>query len=271
MKEVKIIRDLDKQSLRAQVLESQPFPNFCIDGFLDEGFADKVYGEFPSFDQAAAMGKQFSAVNERKKVQVTEVSKFPESVKLLHEALASAEWLETVSFALGIPKLMADPELKGGGMHVTGAAGRLDVHIDFNYVKERQLYRRANVLVFLNRQWEESWGGYLELWDKEVKRCHRSFAPVFNRCVVFETSEISYHGVTAVKCPADASRKSFAAYYYTREPPAGWAGETHSTVFRPRPDERYKRLVAMPLERLARSARDSRRKLKAKVSRVWKP
>ena len=78
--------------------------------------------------------------------------------------------------------------------------------------------------------------------------CEHSFSPVFNRCVVFITNEVSFHGVTAVKCPDDRTRKSFAAYYYTREAPAGWTGESHSTIFKARPNEILKGAVLMPLE-----------------------
>jgi hypothetical protein len=78
-------------------------------------------------------------------------------------------------------------------------------------------------------------GGRIELWDKDVKVCHQSFSPIFNRCVIFETTEISFHGVTAVHCPPGISRKSFAAHYYTTEAPAHWTGEAHSIIFRARP------------------------------------
>ena len=118
-----------------------------------------------------------------------------------------------------IPNLLADPELVGGGMHQTGPRGHLDVHIDFNFIPERSLHRRLNILVYFNKDWKREWGGEIELWDEHVKTCVHSFSPLFNRCVVFETNEVSYHGVTAVKCPEDRSRKSFAAYYYTKEAP----------------------------------------------------
>ena len=108
-------------------------------------------------------------------------------------------------------------------------------------------------------------GGNIELWDKDVKVCHHSFTPAFNRCVVFATSEVSYHGVTAVRCPEGQSRKSFAAYYYTQEAPAGWTGAKHSTVFRARPNEILKGKVLMPLEtarqRVVRVARAARKKI----------
>ena len=60
-------------------------------------------------------------------------------------------------------------------------------------------------------------------------------------------------------------RRSFAAYYYTREPPPGWDGVRRSTVFRARPDERWKGQVAMPVENLVQTMRGSVAALKKKL------
>lgn len=260
-----VIRPFDRDELRRRVETAQPFPHFCIDGFLEESFAEEVLAAFPSFDQAGTMGRMFATVNERNKVQITDSSKFPPPILRLHEALASPEWLETLSYVMGIPHLQADPELVGGGIHETGPRGHLDVHVDFNYIPERELHRRLNILIYFNKGWEEEWGGNIELWDREVKVCHHSFMPIFNRCVVFETSDISYHGVTAVRCPEGVSRKSFAAYYYTKEAPPHWDGRARSTVFRARPDEKIKGTVLMPAEKLAKSVKGKINAIKRKV------
>jgi hypothetical protein len=122
-------------------------------------------------------------------------------------------------------------------MHMTGPGGRLDVHIDFNYVRDRKLYRRLNILIYLNERWDDSWGGQIELWDKDVSRCEVAVTPLLNRCVLFETSDISFHGVRPIASSPGRVRKSFAAYYYTHEPPPNWSGQDHSTVFKARPDE----------------------------------
>ena len=170
-----------------------------------------------------------------------------------------------LSTVFAIPKLLPDEELVGGGMHQTGARGHLDVHVDFNYIEERQLHRRLNILIYFNKGWKPEWGGNIELWDKDVKVCHHSFSPIFNRCVVFETSEISYHGVTAVHCPDDQTRKSFAAYYYTKEAPPHWDGTVHSTNFKARPDEVLKGNVLMPLERAGQRLRSAVADIKRKI------
>jgi Rps23 Pro-64 3,4-dihydroxylase Tpa1-like proline 4-hydroxylase len=260
-----IINPIDRDELHNRVRSSTPVPNFCIDNFLDASFAERVLAAFPSFEEAAKIGRSFSALNEKGKIQVTDASKFGEPVAELNRALAAPEFLELLTFLFDLPPLLADEELDGGGIHQTGPRGHLDVHVDFNFIEARQLHRRLNILIYFNKDWRPEWGGNIELWDKEVKVCHHSFLPVFNRCVVFETNEISYHGVTAVKCPEDRSRKSFAAYYYTKEAPAGWDGTTHSTVFKARPNEVLKGKVLMPLSVAGKRFRQVVSGLKKKI------
>lgn len=250
-----VVRPLDIDGLRQQYRSARPFPFFSIESFLEPGFAAEVVAAYPTYEEAKKLGFEFSAVNEKLKVQVTDSARFPSAVKRLSDALASPPFLSALEQITGIQSLLADDRLSGGGMHLTGPSGRLDVHVDFNFVEDRKLHRRLNILVYLNPVWEKAWGGAIELWDQDVKNCIHSFAPILNRCVVFETSEISYHGVSQNVCPPGFVRKSFAAYYYTREAPAGWDGSTHSTVFKARPDETIRGAVLMPAESMARKAR----------------
>jgi hypothetical protein len=262
-----IINPIDRDRLRAEVRQSKPVPNFKIDNFLDEDFASQVAAAFPSYEEAVKVGRAFTAVNEHKKVQVTDATLFAEPVAQLNAALASPDFVDLLSYVFDIPNLLADDELVGAGIHQTGPRGFLDVHIDFNYIEERQLHRRLNILIYFNRDWNEEWGGNIELWDENVKICHHSFLPIFNRCVVFATNEISYHGVTAVKCPPDQTRKSFAAYYYTREAPLEWSGKNHTTIFKARPNEVVKGRVLMPLESAKRNMVEALRGLKSRLKR----
>ena len=247
-----VINPIDREALRRQFQSARPFPFFKIDSFLREDFAEEVYQSFPSYEQAIEVGKTFKGVNEKGKVQVTDSTTFAEPVRRLNEALASTDFLDLLSYVTGMPNLLADDELVGGGIHQTGPRGHLDVHVDFNYIKERDLHRRLNILIYFNKDWDDQWGGNIELWDQDVKNCAHSFSPIFNRCVVFETNEISYHGVSAVQCPPGHSRKSFAAYYYTKEAPAHWTGKAHDTIFRARPDEKFKGRILMPAEKVSK-------------------
>ena len=91
-----------------------------------------------------------------------------------------------------------------------------------------------NVLIYLNEDWLDSYGGQLEFWDAKVSERIVSVLPIFNRCVIFETDSTSMHGVpNAVRHPKGGSRRCVAIYYYT----ATWHGrkKSHSTKFRARP------------------------------------
>lgn len=259
------IQPIDREALRQKVRAATPVPNFCIDNFLDPAFAEAVIAAYPSYADAMKVGRSFSAVNEKGKVQLTDSAAFAEPVAELNRELASPEFLDLLGYVFDMPNLLPDDQLTGGGIHQTGPRGHLDVHVDFNYIEDRQLHRRLNILVYFNKDWKPEWGGNIELWDADVKACIHSYSPVFNRCVVFETNDISFHGVTAVKCPEGSSRKSFAAYYYTREAPAHWTGEAHGTIFRARPDEVLKGSVMMPMENAKRKLHGVLSGLKRKI------
>lgn len=257
-----LLRPYDREALKAEFDSAEPFRHIMIDPIVDEDFARQAADSFPSFEEAVQSGFAFDFVNERKKVQISDATKFPEPILRLHRALSAPEFLEDLEHITGIPNLVADESLSGGGMHVTGPHGRLDVHVDFNYSNEQRMHRRLNVLVYLNREWDDSWGGAVELWDDRVKKCHRVVMPRLGRCVLFETSKISFHGVQPLTCPEDRARQSFAAYYYTKEPPPGWDGKSHSTIFKARPDEKFRGWVQMPAEKLKRRVQKAIRSAK---------
>ena len=249
------LNDIDFDALKIQMSSAPAFPHFCIDDFLDESFALAVHDAFPSFEAAARVGDSFDAVNEKGKIQVTDASRFPPAILQLHRILASDDFVSKLSYVSGIDHLIADPALSGGGIHETISGGHLDVHIDFNFNEQLGLHRRLNLLVYFNQDWREEYGGYLDLWGQDVAHCVGRFAPRFNRAAAFATSGISWHGVTPIKCPPGGTRKSFAVYYYTKEPPPLWDGAKHSTIFRARPDEYWKGNFAMPAEKLLRATR----------------
>ena len=238
-KVMSIVREQDWDVLGKQFKEAKPFPSICIDNFLVTDFANEVASAYPDFNAAQEMGKEFTGVNERLKVQITEPRKFPDSIAQLAEAIGSQDFLDKLTVLTGIKELHWDPKFVGGGMHLTGPTGILDVHVDFNFEKKLDLYRRLNILIYLNPVWQSGWGGSVELWDRDVENCMHSFEPVFNRCVLFETSDYSFHGVKQVKCPENMTRNSFAAYYYSEDAGehAGFAyGGNHTTIFKARPD-----------------------------------
>lgn len=263
-----MIRTLDLDALNAQFVNAAPFPHIVIDDFIESDKAREIAQSYPAFEDVQKIGVGFESVNEHRKIQVTDYEAFPDQAKALADTLGSEAFLTQLSKITGIPNLIWDEQLLGGGMHQTASSGILDVHVDFNLIEARQLFRRLNILVYLNDEWKEDWGGVLELWDRDVKVRHHAVMPALGRAVIFETSEISFHGVTAVSCPPAKARKSFAAYYYTKEPPPGYAGKSHSTIFKARPNELHKRYVTMPLEQLEQQAKKGFAALKSGVKSI---
>lgn len=263
------LNPLDVEAIARRYRASLPFPHFHLDDFLRPEFARRVSRAFPTYAEAvAAGGKEFRALNENLKIQVTDKETFPESVQRLNEVLSSHEFREILARITGIDHLLADPLLQGGGMHLMGSGGRLDVHVDFNLLRPGNLHRRLNILVFFNEEWREEWGGQIDLWDEEVQERVAALAPVFNRCLIFNTTEKSWHGVTPIRSPRTVTRNSFAAYYYTKEAPRSWDGAFHSTVFRPRPDERWRIRLLKPAERSAQIMRRGLHRLKRAIGRL---
>ncbi|HEX8915190.1 MAG TPA: 2OG-Fe(II) oxygenase [Humisphaera sp.] len=247
-----LINPIDKDALAKTFQNAKPVPWFKIDNFLKEDFANACADSFPTYDEVQKLGVTFTNINEKGKFQVTKREQFPAPLQKLYDLLNGREFLGLMEHVTGIANLLPDEKLVGGGLHSTGARGHLDVHLDFNMLRDRGWHRRLNILVYLNKGWKEDWGGEFELWNEDVSELKGKFLPVFNRCVMFNTNNVSYHGVNAVKCPPGESRKSFAAYYYTEaappdfnEPPSN--GQFHDTIFKARPDEKLKS-VMMPVE-----------------------
>lgn len=268
---MELINPFDHEALKKQIKEAQPFPHFCIDNFFDEDFANEIHAAFPSFQEAQNLGREFSAVNEQKKIQICDSTKFSPAIAKLNQLLASDEFVAKFSDLVGIPNLLADPDLDGGGIHETNSGGRLDVHVDFNYLPRKAWHRRLNIIFYFNKDWKEEYGGNLDIWDKDVKKCYGSFLPVFNRACGFATSEISYHGVLPVTCPPDMMRKSFATYFYTVEAPEGWDGVMHSTIFKARPNEWVRGNILMPQESAIKQLKKGWSQTKATIKNIISP
>ena len=114
----------------------------------------------------------------------------------------------------GIPDLENDPYLHGAGLHFHERGGKLDMHLDYSIHPLSKKERRLNLILYLNEYWKESYNGGLELWDKAYTHRCETILPSFNRAVLFQTSDISYHGLpTPIACPTDTGRKSLAIYY----------------------------------------------------------
>jgi Rps23 Pro-64 3,4-dihydroxylase Tpa1-like proline 4-hydroxylase len=225
---------------RLEYGSAQPFPHVVIDDFLSEEDLDVVLEEFLQAQDEA--WRQFDNPREKKLAERRETSFGPFTRHLLAANFNSSVFLEFLESLTGIEGLIPDPYYEGGGLHQIVPGGFLKVHADFNWHKELKLDRRLNVIVYLNREWKEEYGGHLELWNREMTKCERRVLPIFNRCVIFSTTDFSYHGhPEPLTCPQGMTRKSLALYYYSNGRPAEELSDAHSTLFQSRPGEVMRR------------------------------
>ena len=216
-------------------VEAQPFPHLVIEGFFTPDFCRDICAQFPPFDEAAALNEDGVVGQKATQEKVRELG--PAFLEL-DDLVQSAEFLALVEMLTGIEGLRYDPWYFGGGTHDNRQGQDLDPHIDFNYHPITREHRRLNLIVYLNEEWDEAWGGSLQLHrdprrertDDEVV----TVSPLFNRCVIFETSERSWHGFERIDLPEERrhlSRRSFALYFYTKSRPAEEVALAHSTVY----------------------------------------
>ena len=220
---------------REAYADASPFPHAVFDDFLPADVLAEVLAEFPRPDDIP--WRQHYHDNSRKLACSDENHMGPRSRHLFAQLNASTftGFLESLT---GIEGLIPDPHLEGGGYHFIERGGRLEVHADFNRHDRLRLDRRLNLLVFLNRDWQEEWGGHLELWTTDMKTCVQRVLPVFNRAVLFSTTDRSFHGHPhPLQCPESRARRSIALYYYTAGRPPEEASDRHSTLYQVRPGE----------------------------------
>jgi hypothetical protein len=220
-------------------VSASPFPHICLDGIFSEDYLEKVLEEIENLNEGREkkcptnVGK--SHLDARNPEQ-----KIPPYMKFLLYELNSAPFLQFLEQLTGVQGLIPDPYYFGGGLHQTSREGFLKIHADFNWHTELKLDRRVNFLLYLNKDWEEEYGGHVEVWDDKMEACQGKYLPVFNRTVVFNTTDYSYHGhPEPIKCPEDVKRKSIALYYYTNGRPKEEVRvyRNVSTLYEERPDE----------------------------------
>ena len=204
------------EALAARYQSAEPFPHIHLERFLDPSLARELAHEFPRAGTAA--WTQYKHYNENK-LGLTKRDQLPHGLGLLIDELNGPEFTAALSRLTGIPHLIADPTLEGGGLHQSGPKGFLNIHADFTVHHHHSHWRRrVNLILYLNEGWEESWGGAIELWDRGMTHCVTKIAPLLNHAVIFSTDEDSYHGFPdALTCPEGVTRKSVALYYYTEE------------------------------------------------------
>jgi hypothetical protein len=223
---------------------ASPFPHAVFEDFLPAKLLDAVLNDFPAFpprikqEDASEVLDDGTVAQYRKNWLSMEMRVTP-LIRRLYWELNSADFVGWLEQLTGIDGLIPDPYFAGAGLHETHRGGHLMVHADYNKHPELNLDRRLNLIIYLNRDWEEEYGGHLELWDRALTQCEKKVAPIAGRAVIFSTLRDSWHGHPhPLACPEHMSRKSIALYYYTNGRPVQEGNEAHLTLWQKVPEDK---------------------------------
>jgi hypothetical protein len=224
------------ESLAGEYCFAEPFPHIVIDNFLPLDLAERILATFPP--EANGGDTRFEGGYAGLHKRQVFPGKCAGEHRDLFAFFNSAPILQFLEGLRTIQGLISDPYFEGGGFHEISTGGKLGIHADFRVNERLHLQRRLNMLIYLNKDWKPEWGGELELWDRGMQSKAKSVAPLFNRCVVFNTDATSYHGhPDALACPSDVTRKSIALYYYTASQRIYEDVPTSSTMYHARPTD----------------------------------
>lgn len=210
-------------------ITAEPFPHLVIDSVFRQ--LAEISAEIDQMPQDA--WHRYDSPDEQGKRACHHLEHMgPETRRLLAE-LTSEPGVKLVEHLTGLTGLSPDSSLYGGGVHVTEPGGFLGLHLDNEVHPNTGMHRRLNLIIYCTPNWQDFWGGELELWDRERRSAAVKIAPLFGRCVLMETASHSYHAAAATWTNAPP-RKSLALYYWS--PPRqrarflSAAGETPSAA-----------------------------------------
>jgi 2OG-Fe(II) oxygenase superfamily len=200
---------------RVAFAAATPFPHLVVDNLLPDDVLDRAVTEFPPPCAQSWIRRDDTR---SRKLEINDESILGPTCRQLMCQLNSATFIDFLECLTGIEGLIPDPHHLGGGIQQVDRDGFLKVHTDVTNHKVSNLDRRLNVLLYLNRDWDASWGGQFELWNGDMS-WHKSVDPSFNRMVIFATHAAKHGHPDPLRCPEDTARRTMVLHYYSNGRP----------------------------------------------------
>ncbi len=226
------------ESALSEFKSQNPFDHCIVDDFFTEEIAHRLEEEFLNYDDDRWYYYK-NALEDKK--ALNNWGAFPDLTYKVFSELISQEFLTLLSENIGI-KLIHDPGLHGGGWHIHTKGGNLNPHLDYSIHPKLALERKLNLIVYLSSNLEEIHGGHLGLWEHDSKKnmpgkLIKSIEPKFNRAILFDTTQNSWHGMSKpLTQPDGIYRKSLAVYYLQN--PSMKAANRKRALFAPRDNQK---------------------------------
>ena len=207
----------------------------AIDNLLPDEVARQIYESFPPLEEMRLM----TSFREKKYTSKS-FEKFNPLLLNISLAVQAPEVIAIVEKITGVKDMVGDPHFYAGGLSAMAKGHYLNPHIDNSHDHEQKNYRVLNLLYYVTPDWESENGGNLELWDEKVKE-PTEIPSLFNRLVLMETNQWSFHSVNEVK--ADGKRCCVSNYYFSPHSPNNGEEVFHVTFFKARPEQPIRRLI----------------------------
>lgn len=207
---------INRDSFHKQYIAGEPYPHIVIDDLFAPEILDRIVTEFPSSNN-----RDWHIWDTKHELKTTSkgIDGLSTFTQLFCLWLSSSEFITEIKNITGLNNICADPMYHGAGLHEMYRDGWLEIHADYTKHYSLPMMRRLNLITYLNRDWEDAWGGELELWDYQDKNRKVSYAPYFNRTIIFPTTDKTLHGVpNKLSCPPNCTRKLISIYYWTPIP-----------------------------------------------------
>lgn len=229
------------EQLKQEFNSAKPCKHVVLPNFLEEEFATSLYENFPKMDVLKVKRK---SINENKNEDY-HFERFHPDFSKIKAALAHPDFIKNVEYITGLNDLVTTNDALGAGVHQGANGSYVDIHIDSNYNAKENLWRRLNLLVYLNKNWKTEYGGDLELWDQKMTTCEKTVPCDWNRAVIFLTDETTPHGYSKITVPEGETRKSFYTYYFTE---VGEGFNYSDSRFVSRPDDSTMKKLATSIK-----------------------
>jgi Rps23 Pro-64 3,4-dihydroxylase Tpa1-like proline 4-hydroxylase len=215
----KFINDQNWQELSAQFINAEPFNHVIIDNFWKDDIAQELVADFPNYESLVWTTHYHNPVEDKK--TCNHWDRFPAATYRAFTYLNSQDFVNVIEKIAGVTDIHTDIGLHGGGWHSHHKGGKLNIHLDYSIHPKLKLERHYNLIVYMTPDWNSSWGGGLELWShneitSQPLECVHTIENKFNRAVLFDTTQHSWHGLPDdLTCPDNVYRRSIAVYYLT--------------------------------------------------------
>jgi len=234
-----------------------PFPHVVIDNFLNESVANALINDCPETSSMQRCRHYLFA----NKHEFSSWDGLSDSFSLLHQELLSEQFQLFVRSVSGEDLFMESKF--SGDLHQGTDGGFLNMHTDFNLHPVQDTWvHRLNVMIYLNKNWQQQYGGYLQL-RKGLKGATKEISPAFNCCIIMLSDQTTYHGYNRLNLPEGLTRKSLVVHFYKEESPnkipprkvTTWASDEQAFLLQGHLTKLYNLLTSLKSRFLGSSAR----------------